>query len=131
MKKVLIIDDSWVARLKLGSMVKAAGYDVMEADSGEKGLTLLSKDAPDLILLDLLMPGIGGIETLKEMKQQGWDIPVVIVTADIQESTRIACIKEGAIEVINKPPAQEKLIECLRSILQHPASEENSHGSVE
>lgn len=116
-EKILIIDDSWIARMKIGETVKAAGYDVREAGSPEEGLAALEQDTPDLVLLDLLMPGIGGMGVLNELAGRKIFLPVIVVTADIQQTTRQGCLDAGAAAVINKPPDKDALLSEIRRLL--------------
>lgn len=114
---VLIVDDSWIARLKLGEMVKSAGHTVIEAASGKEGLERIESDRPDVILLDLLMPEMTGHEVLRELNNRSVKTPVIVITADIQETTRKDCLEEGAAEVVNKPPKRELLLETITNFL--------------
>lgn len=116
-KKVLLVDDSWVARLKIGQIVQSAGYHSIEAPSGEEALSTISRENPDLILLDLLMPGMDGIEVLRKLRADGVSIPVIIITADIQHTTHTECLKEGAVSVINKPPKRDELLEEIEKTI--------------
>lgn len=116
-ERILIIDDSWIARMKLGQAVKAAGYEVLEADSAEGGIEAVDREKPDLILLDLLMPGIGGMGVLTKLRERGHAVPVIVVTADIQQTTRGKCLESGASAVVNKPPQRDHLLEEIEALL--------------
>jgi CheY-like chemotaxis protein len=101
---VLIVDDSLVARLSLKGILKGSDWSLSEAASGEAALKTLSGGlAPDIVFLDLTMPGKGGIETLREIRAAYPRLPVVIVTADIQARTIAMVTEAGASAVVRKP----------------------------
>ena len=122
MIKVLIIDDSWIARLKIGEIVKSAGYEVLEAGSGEEGLALVEKENPHVLLLDLLMPGLSGHDVLQALGKQQSVIPVIIISADIQETTRAECLRSGAAAFVNKPPKRDVLLSEIQNALDRNSS---------
>jgi CheY-like chemotaxis protein len=82
---------------------KTTNYEALVANSGEAGLGLLQKHTPDLVLLDIMMPGIDGIETLKRIKAIAPDLPVAMVTAVYREEEAKRCFEAGAYEYITKP----------------------------
>ena len=103
-KKILIIDDEedFGMLLKL-NINKSTNYDALVANSGEVGLELVQKHRPHLVLLDIMMPGIDGIETLKRIKAIAPDLPVAMVTAVYREEEAKRCFEAGAYEYITKP----------------------------
>ena len=103
-KTILIIDDEedFGMLLKL-NINKTTNYEALVANSGEAGLGLLQKHTPDLVLLDIMMPGIDGIETLKRIKAIAPDLPVAMVTAVYREEEAKRCFEAGAYEYITKP----------------------------
>ncbi len=109
MALLLIVEDSWLSRRVLCKMLKEKGYEIIEAASGPEALEILRSKSPDCILLDLLMPEMEGREVLKILREQGSKIPVIVITADIQKTTRSECLELGAIAVINKIPDSEVL----------------------
>ncbi len=113
-RKVLIIDDSWIARLKIGEIIKSDGFTVTETSSGQEALENIACDPPDVILLDLLMPGMSGQDVLHKLSEQGCNIPVIVISADIQDTTKAECLEAGASAVINKPPKRAELLEEIR-----------------
>ena len=98
MKRILIVDDKQEIRLLFRQRLEAAGYQVVEAESGEMALDLVSAEAPDLILLDMLMPGLHGMDLYCQLGEdaQTASIPVVIVTALVEEAFDAAGLKEWA-----------------------------------
>ena len=109
MALLLIVEDSWLSRRVLCKMLKEKEYEILEAASGPEALEILQSKSPDCILLDLLMPEMEGREVLKILREQGSKIPVIVITADIQKTTRCECLELGAIAVINKIPDSEEL----------------------
>jgi len=116
MKKLLIVDDSWVARMGL-SKVLVPHFNVVEAESGQIALEILENQEIDIIILDLLMPGIDGYRVLEVLKSNGSSIPVIVLSADIQETTQKRVLQLGAKYFLNKPPKPAHLLEVLNSLL--------------
>ncbi len=113
-KTILIIDDEedFGMLLKL-NINKTTNYAALVANSGEAGLELVQRHAPDLVLLDIMMPGIDGIETLKRIKAIAPDLPVAMVTAVYREEEAKQCFEWGAYEYITKPVDFEYLETAL------------------
>jgi two-component system chemotaxis response regulator CheY len=116
---VVIVDDSLVARLSLKSILKETGLSLSEAGSGEAVLEKLKAGpSPDLVFLDLTMPGMGGIETLRAITAGYPALPVVVVTADIQSRT-VDMVKElGAAAVVRKPADKADILSVVGSLLE-------------
>ena len=117
MSRVLITDDSQLTRRILRAILEAAGHEVMEASNGSIALELIVQDPPDCVLLDLLMPGMDGFEVLSTLNERGIDIPVIVLTADIQETARKKCIQMGAVDFLNKPPNDDELKAAMEKAL--------------
>ncbi|TAL24229.1 MAG: response regulator [Nitrospirae bacterium] len=117
MALILVIDDSLYMRGKICSILKLDGHKIIEADNGLQGLQAASANSPDCILLDIIMPGLDGLKIIKSLRDQRVDTPMIVVTADIQESTRKQCMELGASAVINKPPNEEELRRTINAIL--------------
>ncbi|HUX39476.1 MAG TPA: response regulator [Rectinemataceae bacterium] len=102
--KVLVVDDSIVARMSLRATLKDLGTETTEARSGEEALALVEAGlAPDVVFLDLTMPGLGGIETLRRLVATRSSLPIIVVTADLQEGTREEVRREGGFDIVRKP----------------------------
>ena len=103
-KKILIVDDEehFGKLLKL-NLEKDGKYEGVLARSGEAGVELVRRQKPDLVLLDIMMPGLNGLETLKQIKAIAPELPVAMVTASWQEEEAKQCFKAGAYEYITKP----------------------------
>lgn len=124
MTLILIIEDAWFTRRAIGKILQGSGYETLEAENGREGLEIAaSRPDIDCILLDLLMPEVDGWGVLKALREKQSRLPVIVLTADIQESTRQQCLELGAFTVINKPPKPEELRRVLETALS--ASEES------
>lgn len=118
MAKVLIIDDSAMSRRVMRGILEGAGHEVIEAADGIAGIERYFLERPDLVTLDLIMEGMNGIEVIKKIRQMDKDALIVLSTADIQGATRDEALKEGAVDVINKPLTPEKVLDTLSRILK-------------
>lgn len=103
MALILIVDDALLSRNMVKKIVKNWGHFTIEAQDGEEALTRIQEEKPDLILLDLLIPKVNGIQVLEKLKQENSPIPVIVITADTQKTTKQKCLELGAICVLNKP----------------------------
>lgn len=103
-KKILIIDDEedFCSLLKL-NIDEITEYEALVATSGEAGLDLIQTEKPDLVLLDIMMPGMDGMETLERIKAAAPDLPVAMLTAVYAEEEANRCFEAGAYDYIAKP----------------------------
>jgi two-component system chemotaxis response regulator CheY len=115
-KKILVVDDSGLARRLTRKMLEEMGHDVEEAPSGPQALEQYALGQHDLVLLDLLMAGMYGLEVLQKLKELNPSLPVVVATADIQRSTRDQVQAAGASAMVNKPIDQAELAEVLELV---------------
>lgn len=113
MSRVLIIDDSSFQRKMIKKSVEELGHETILADSGKEGLKIIRDEKPDFVFLDLLMPEMTGFDVLQSLKDAGNKTPVVVISADIQESTKEKCFGLGAAGFINKPPQKEAIQKVL------------------
>jgi len=115
--KILIIEDSSFQRALIKDALKSLELEILEASSIEEALPILSSNNILLILLDLLLPQMDGIEFLKNYKDLIKGAQVIVMTADIQESTQKECYELGAKIFINKPFKKEELIINIKNLL--------------
>jgi two-component system, NtrC family, response regulator AtoC len=101
--RVLIVDDDPASRRLLEVRLRPLECDVATARNGEQALAAIRKDVPDLVLLDLQMPKMGGIEVLRTLRKEGINIPVIVITAHGSIETAVEAMKEGAYDFITKP----------------------------
>lgn len=123
MTHILIVDDSLYQRLLIQKYLKARNHDVLLATTGKEGLEIIASQKPDLVLLDLVMPEMSGLEMLQQLREQGSEIPVIINTADIQASTYEKCMDLGAVAILNKPVDGNVLQETIDQALAPPQKE--------
>lgn len=119
MSRILIVDDDPVNRELLGAYLDGGGHQLYEADSGEGALALVEATAPDLVLLDVMMPGLGGLETLRRLKRRAKDefLPVVLVTALGDGAARLEGLRAGADEFLTKPVDRHELLLRISNLL--------------
>lgn len=116
MPTVIVADDSMFQRFTLSKMLKDMGFDIMEAKNGQECLDIIAGQAPDVILLDLNMPARNGFEILEELQSRKMNIPTIVISADIQESSKKRCLDMGAKAVLGKPVSQENLAAILNEL---------------
>ncbi len=114
MKKILVIDDEDIIRISCERVLAPHGYQVSVAASGMAGLELLEKECFPLILLDLKMPDMDGIEVLKEIKKRCLDAKVIMVTGYSTVETAVKALKLGAFNYIEKPFAPDTLLDAVK-----------------
>ena len=119
MHKVLIADDENNIRHILDFSLHSEGFDVVAATNGEDAFTLAVSEKPDLIILDVMMPGQGGIETCRQLKadERVADIPVILLTARASRQNREEGKAAGADEYITKPFSPQKVINAVQNFL--------------
>jgi DNA-binding NtrC family response regulator len=118
MKKILVIDDEPIVRVSCERTLGGEGYEVRLASSGREGLELLEKETFDLVLLDLKMPDIDGIEVLKKTRSNWPDTKVIMITGYSTVETAVKTLKLGAYNYLEKPFTPDTLIETVREALQ-------------
>lgn len=116
--KILVVDDSGLARRSIRQILEEMGHEVEEARDGAEGLERYFLNQHDLIILDMVMEGMYGLEVLMKFKQLNPDVRVVVVTADIQESTRAEVRAAGGAALINKPVVRSELERVVNSALK-------------
>jgi CheY-like chemotaxis protein len=117
MVKVLVIDDSAFQRKILSHLVNGLGYEVITADNGQDGIRQALDNNPDVLVTDLLMPEFDGYWLLEQRTSRRLDIPVIILTSDIQTTTMKRCMELGAVAFLNKPVKLEELQSAIRTAL--------------
>jgi CheY-like chemotaxis protein len=103
MPKLLIADDSMFQRFMHCKVAKELGFDVVEAKDGADCLEKARTEKPDALLLDLNMPGMNGVEVVSILRDEGFTPRIMVVTADIQDTTRKRCLDLGVADFLNKP----------------------------
>jgi len=116
--RVLVVDDEQAVRKTLKRILEGENFTVITASSGNEALNIAEKEPLDAVLLDLRMPGISGMETLRELRRLYSGLPVIVVTANNDIQTAVTAIKLGAEDFLLKPPDFDMLIIMLRKSLE-------------
>jgi DNA-binding response OmpR family regulator len=119
--RILVVDDQPDIRLMCRVNLQLEGYEVLEAADGDAGLVMVRLERPDLILLDVMMPGLDGWQFMKEIKADDdlADIPIVLLTARVQREDEIRGWLSGAADYLPKPFNPSTLTEVVRRTLMH------------
>ncbi len=116
MSRVLITDDSLLQRKTLSAIVADAGYEVDTACNGQEAIDKIQASPPDCLLLDMLMPVMDGVQVLEQLESLSIELPVIVLTADVQEWLKDRCLELGANIFLNKPVKQDQLRQALENI---------------
>ena len=119
MARILIADDSATARHQLRGMLERNGFETLAADSGQQALEMALREHPDLILMDVVMPGMNGFQATRQLGRtpETAAIPVVLVSSKDQPVDRIWGLRQGAREYLVKPVDESSLVRCMRAQL--------------
>jgi two-component system response regulator AtoC len=115
---VLVVDDDGCTRRYLAALLCSLGYAVVEAESGEDALARLAAAEPAAVLLDLLLPGISGLEVLDKARERQPDVPVIVLSTETQIKTVVDAVRRGASDYLTKPFEEEQLDLALRNVLE-------------
>jgi two-component system nitrogen regulation response regulator NtrX len=115
--RILVIDDEAAIRDSLRMTLEYEGYEFVGAATGQEGLALAERDTPDLVILDVKMPGMDGIEVLDRLRSMNETLPVVVVSGHGTIGTAVEATKKGAFDFIEKPFASERVLVSLRNAL--------------
>ena len=125
--KIMIVDDSALSRRTMRRVLETAGYDVVEAADGIAALEMYFIEKPEAVLLDLVMKGMYGLDVLAKLREMDPNVRVIIVSADIQSSTRTMATQGGAYALINKPLIASEIIDALSTALVREEPLNGSH----
>ena len=123
---ILVIDDEESIRNTLSAILKDEGFSVLLAEDGEKGFLCAKEDSPDLVLLDIWMPGIDGMEVLKKINSEMPSMPVIMMSGHGTIETAVQATKLGAYDFIEKPLSLEKILLSANNALNHHRLEEEN-----
>lgn len=118
MAKVLIVDDSPTETYKLTGMLEKNGHSVITAGNGEEGVATAKAQRPDLVLMDIVMPGLNGFQATRQLTKapETSHIPVIIVTTKDQETDRVWGMRQGAKAYLTKPIDEKELLETMTKV---------------
>ena len=119
MARILIVDDSPTETFRFKEILTKHGYDVLEASNGADGVTLAKAEQPDLVLMDVVMPGVNGFQATRQITrdEDTKHIPVVIVSTKDQATDRVWGKRQGAIDYLIKPIEEKQLIDVINQFL--------------
>lgn len=119
MTRVLVVDDSPTETYKLTNILNKHGYEVIAAESGEEGVEIAKQECPDVVLMDIVMPGLNGFQATRQLSKDSKTshIPVIMVTTKNQETDRVWSERQGAKGYLVKPVSENILIEAIKKVL--------------
>jgi two-component system response regulator RegX3 len=121
MPQILLVDDERVLRTSLTFTLQQNGYQVTTAATGPEALRLAEEQPPDLILLDLMLPGVGGLEVCRRLRRRS-NVPVIMLSARGQEDDRVTGLRLGADDYVTKPFSTRELIARIEAVLRRHAA---------
>jgi two-component system response regulator MprA len=121
--RILVVDDERAVRESLGRALELEGYSVEYAADGGEALYRMESEQPDAIILDVLMPGVDGLEVARRVRKAGNRVPMLMLTAREEVQDRVAGLDAGADDYVTKPFALEELVARLRALLRRSTDE--------
>jgi DNA-binding response OmpR family regulator len=120
--RVLVVDDEPMVREVLAKYLEKDGFEVATAEDGEQALARCAESTPDLVLLDLMLPKIDGLEVFRRMQGAGAQTPVIMLTAKGEETDRVVGLELGADDYVTKPFSPREVVARVRAVLRRSAS---------
>ena len=119
MSRVLIVDDSPTETYKFKEILEKNGYEIITADNGADGVAVARQELPDVVLMDVVMPGLNGFQATRQISKNAEtkDIPVIIVTTKDQETDKVWGKRQGASDYLTKPVDETLLLETIQRVL--------------
>ena len=117
-QKILVVDDSLSQRLVLNALLAKAGHTVILANDGEEGVAKAKSELPDLIIMDIVMPGLNGFQATRAITndETTWHIPVILLTSKDMDSDRVWALRQGATAFMNKPFDHDELLALINTL---------------
>ena len=122
MNKILIVEDDPSIAIGLEDNLKMAGFHAVVARDGEEALEKVKKEKPDLIILDIMLPRINGLDVCRKLKEQGSRVPIIILSALGQESDKVRGLELGADDYVTKPFSVKELLSRVKAVLRRSLS---------
>lgn len=122
-KKILVVDDDTNILMLLELYLKKENFDIVTCENGLDALTLFREENPDLVLLDVMLPGMSGFEVLAEIRKKS-DVPIIMLTARGSTADRVEGLENGADDYVSKPFDSKELIARIKAVLRRTASQE-------
>ncbi len=121
--KILVVDDEQPVRESLRRSLRFNGYDVLTASDGLEAAEAVRSENPELLILDVMMPNMDGLEVCRTLRSEGWDRPILVLTARDGVSDRVAGLDAGADDYLPKPFALEELLARVRSLVRRASAD--------
>lgn len=121
--KILVVDDEQPVRESLRRSLRFNGYDVLTASDGLEAVEAVRSENPELLILDVMMPNMDGLEACRTLRSEGWDRPILVLTARDGVSDRVAGLDAGADDYLPKPFALEELLARVRSLVRRASAD--------
>ena len=122
--RILVVDDDRAVRESLRRSLSFNGYSVELAQDGQEALELITRDRPDAVVLDVMMPRLDGLEVCRRLRSSGDDLPILVLTARDSVSERVAGLDAGADDYLPKPFALEELLARMRALLRRTSPDD-------
>ena len=120
--KILVVDDEQAVRESLRRSLRFNGYEVLTANDGLEAVETVRAENPELVILDVMMPNMDGLEVCRTLRSEGWDRPILVLTARDGVSDRVAGLDAGADDYLPKPFALEELLARVRSLVRRASA---------
>ena len=117
--RVLVVDDEPPIRRFLRTSLSAQGYDIIEAEDGSKAIEDVRRRSPDLLVLDLGLPGIDGLEVIRRLRGSGVTLPIIVLSSRVDEAGKVEALDLGADDYVTKPFGVEELLARIRTAMRH------------
>ena len=121
--KILVVDDEQAVRESLRRSLRFNGYEVLTANDGLEAVETVRAENPELLILDVMMPNMDGLEVCRSLRSEGWDRPILVLTARDGVSDRVAGLDAGADDYLPKPFALEELLARVRSLVRRASAD--------
>jgi len=121
---IILIDDDRTWLQAAVDLLRADGFEVEAAEDGQRGLELLDRSSPVLVILDIHVPRLGGFDLLRELRRRGQRVPVLMVSSEDQAGLMAQALAEGASSFLRKPVAADLLLRAVRRLVGSPADRE-------
>lgn len=121
--KILVVDDEQAVRESLRRSLRFNGYEVLTANDGLEAVATVRAENPELLILDVMMPNMDGLEVCRTLRSEGWDRPILFLTARDGVSDRVAGLDAGADDYLPKPFALEELLARVRSLVRRASAD--------
>ena len=118
MPTILLVEDEYPMRVALEDAFRHCGFEVASAPDGETGLDMVEEKSPDLVILDVMLPGIDGFRVCERLRQQGFMKPILMLTARSQEVDKVIGLELGADDYVTKPFSDRELLARIKALLR-------------